>query len=132
MAFLTETGKIRQRGEIKQGTAQSGRDWAFQEILLEVTTGNNQYKNLAVKADIHTIGDLQKVADGTAIEVTYYVDSREYNGRWYTEAHLYSFKVASEQPERHVGGSPFPKKEYNAAPAPAAQSAVNQDTDLPL
>lgn len=134
MAMITETGTIRERGELKTGTSQSGREWAFQDIVLEVMTGNNRYKNLVVKADINTISDLDQLPDGASVEVTYYVDAREYNGRWYPEAHLFSVKPAGQS--QHVGGTNFSRRTYGeseqAPAAPAPQQQVNVETDLPF
>lgn len=134
MAIISEKGTIRYRGEIRKGISKSGNEWAFQDIVLEVPTGSSQYKNLLVRADINQIEDLKKVEDRQMIEVNYYVDAREYNGRWYSDVKLFSFKVIG--PEQHTGGTPFEKKTYNASPEvkkPAKQpEPVDVEKDLPF
>ena len=131
--MITEKGTIRYRGEIKSGTSKNGNDWAFQDIVLEVPTGSSQYKNLLVRADIHTVGEIQNISDSQEVEVTYYVNAREYNGKWYPDVNLYSIKVVGEQ--HHTGGSNFEKKTYDpvgSAPSPAPKKKVDVDNDLPF
>lgn len=128
-----ETGHIRYRGEVKSGTSANGNDWAFQDIVLEVPTGSNQYKNLLVSADIHTIADIEKITDNQEVEVTYYVSARQYKDRWFPEVKLWAISVVGEQ--QHTGGTRFEKKTYNAvgeAPKKEAKKEVNEETDLPF
>ena len=62
--------------------------------------------------------------EGTLVQVSYNPESREYQGRWYTELNCIRLQaVGAGQPCTGTGPSPAP------APAPAAAPA---DDDLPF
>lgn len=77
-------GTIIQVMPVQSGTSAAGKDWAKQDFVLE-TPG--QYP----KKICFTLWGEQKINDYDLqpnLEVTVYfnLESREYNGRWYTEA----------------------------------------------
>lgn len=77
-------GSIIQVMPVQSGTSAAGKDWAKQDFVLE-TPG--QYP----KKICFTLWGEQKINDYDLqpnLEVTVYfnLESREYNGRWYTEA----------------------------------------------
>lgn len=83
MSELTITGKLIKLLEPVSGTSERGT-WVKQEGIIET---NDQYpKQIALtffKQDV--IDQLRKKFIGESITVSINIESREYNGRWYTE-----------------------------------------------
>lgn len=127
MAAIKERGTIYQIGEVVQGTSQSGSVWQRQQILLEVSTGNNSIRRIAVQAGTQLVADLQKFKVGDKVDFSYIVSAREWQGRWYNNVDLFSIapmevKTAANAPARK-------KEEVVPTPDPVMTQEVS---DLPF
>jgi len=113
-------GRIFQVMPVTSGTSKAGKDWSKQDFVIE-TLG--QYpKKVAL-----SLWGQQKIDDydlQIGMEVTVHVEleSREYNGKWYTQANAWKIEWSSEarrpQPQEH-------KKQTD----PYAPTSPNSDTD---
>lgn len=87
-------GRIFQVMPVTSGTSKAGKDWSKQDFVIE-TLG--QYpKKVAL-----SVWGQQKIDDydlQIGMEVTVHVEleSREYNGKWYTEARAWKIEWSSE------------------------------------
>lgn len=113
MAFVKEIGRIIAKGEIKTGPTTNGGTWSRQDCVIEVTTGENSHKDVAVSLNTEQIEQLKNVPLGAVIEVEYYVTAREWNGRWFNNVNAKEVKVVTP-----AAPAPAP------APAPAAPAAT--------
>ena len=96
-----------QTGQGKNGT------WKKQEFVIETTDMYPKKVCLAVWGDKV---DLSKFSPGQSVKANFDVESREYNGKWYTD--LKAFGLQSTK---------------NEAPPPREQSAVPPgEDDLPF
>lgn len=86
--ILTEKLKL-QSGESAKGT------WEKQTIVVEVTQDKYK-KNIAMDAWNEKATDLSKLAIGTELKIGFDIDSREYNGKWYTNAKIVWVNVENE------------------------------------
>lgn len=109
MAFVKEIGRIIAKGEIKTGPTTNGGTWSRQDCVIEVTTGENSHKDVAVSLNTEQIEQLKNVPLGAVIEVEYYVTAREWNGRWFNNVNAREVKTAAPA---------------TPAPAPAAPAAT--------
>ena len=101
-------GKIVQVLPLQSGTSKAGNPWQKQEYILE--TLGTQYPR---KVCFNLVGDnVNKfpLQVGQEVTVSIDVESREFNGRWYTDVRAWNV----------VQGIQLPGV---AAPAPAAYSA---------
>ncbi|MCF0203282.1 MAG: DUF3127 domain-containing protein [Bacteroidaceae bacterium] len=110
-------GKIIAVMPLRSGTSQrSGNTWAVQEYLIETT---EQYPK---KCLFNVFGEerikLMDIKLGEDLTVSFDIDAREYNGRWYNDIRAY--KV-----ERGVAAQPM------APVAPVAQPAAAQPVAAP-
>lgn len=112
MADLNIQGKIIQVLEPQGGTSRAGNQWRKQEYVLE--TSDNYPK----KVCFHFFGDRidqNPLQLGDYINLQFDIESREYNGRWYTD--IRGWRAEKIQP-----GQPVP----GAAPNPAGGFAPQQ------
>lgn len=89
------SGKIIQKLPEVGGTSKSGNSWKKQEYILE--TPGQYAKKVCVSVWGDKI-DQFAISEGENVTMSIDVESREYNGRWYTE--VKAFKV-----DRNGGGS---------------------------
>lgn len=99
MADLSIQGKIIQVMEPQGGTSRAGNQWRKQEYVLE--TGDNYPK----KVCFHFFGDRidqNPLQLGDYINLQFDIESREYNGRWYTD--IRGWRAEKIQPGQTISG----------------------------
>jgi len=91
--FMQLIAKLIQILPIQTGTGKSGQQWKKQDIIVET---EGQYpKKVCVSVWGDKISDsLLKV--GTNLNISFDVESREYNGRWYTDVKAWRVEAAGE------------------------------------
>lgn len=106
------------------GTSKAGNEWKKQDYVLETT--DSQYPK---KVCFNIFGadkiEQNKVEVGDDVLVSFDLESREFNGRWYTDVRAWRIeKVAADQ----MG--------QQSAPVPPVDFFINQDQssndDLPF
>ena len=107
-------GKIIQKMEPVGGVSKAGNQWKKQEYVLETL---DSYPK-KVKFDFFGDRADQYVFEvGDIITLSYDIESREFNGRWYTD--IRGFKAVKEDPNMVAAATPYPPAAGEAAPAPA-------------
>jgi hypothetical protein len=98
-------GKIVQVLDLQTGTSAKG-DWKKQEFILET---EEQYpRKVCISLWGDRVGDIVGVQPGELITVSVNVESREFNGRWYTDVRAWRIQrgvaTVSPTPEPPAGG----------------------------
>ena len=108
-------GKIIQKLELQSGTSKAGNAWKKQEYVLETL---DSYPR-KVKFDFFgERADQYPLEVGDVVTLSYDIESREFNGRWYTD--IRGFKAVKEDPNM-----------MPAAGAPAAYPAAGEPAPAP-
>ena len=114
-------GKIIQKLELQSGTSKAGNAWKKQEYVLETL---DSYPR-KVKFDFFgDRADQYPLEVGDIITLSYDIESREFNGRWYTD--IRGFRAMKEDPNAvaapAAAAAPYPAPgEPAPAPAPGAE-----------
>ena len=109
-------GKIIQKLEPQGGVSKAGNQWKKQEYVLETLDSypkKVKFDFFGDRADqyVFEVGDL--------ITLSYDIESREFNGRWYTD--IRGFKAVKEDPNAIApAAAPYPAP-GEPAPAPGAE-----------
>ncbi|MBQ3732132.1 MAG: DUF3127 domain-containing protein [Muribaculaceae bacterium] len=112
-------GKIIQKLEPQSGTSKAGNAWKKQEYVLETL---DSYPR-KVKFDFFGDRADQYVFEvGDVITLSYDIESREFNGRWYTD--IRGFKAVKEDPNMASAPAPYPAEAVGPAPAPAPDAGM--------
>ncbi len=113
-------GKIIRKLDPQGGMSKAGREWKKQEYVLE--TVDTAYPR-QVKFDFFgERADQFPLEVGDVITLSYDIESREFNGRWYTD--IRGFKAVKEDPNA-VATAPAPYAPAGEpAPAPAPGDAA--------
>lgn len=127
------TGKIIAITPVESGTSKAGRAWAKRFIVVET---QEQYprKIACTVFGEDRVHQFESVAAlGDMVRVSFDIDSREFNGRWYTDVSAWRLERADntaaaaapvQAPAAGSAAAGFP-----APPAPVAPAA---DEDLPF
>jgi len=120
---LVVKGKIEQILKPESGVSRAGKEWNKQEFVIET---EDQFPK---KICFTLFGDktslIEGIASGQEVEVSFNIESREYNGRWFHN--INAWKIESVVDEN----VPEPPPEFrmeDIPPEPADDSA----NDLPF
>lgn len=123
------TFKLTQLLPLQTGTGKNG-EWRKQDIIVETT--QDQYpKQLCVSVWGDKINSVE-LAVGQVVQIDFNVESREYNGRWYTDVKAWKIQAVGEQAATPaaatypLGIDPLPWD------APAASPALAEEDVLPF
>lgn len=87
------TGKLIQKLPVQSGVSNSGNNWSKAEFVIETV---EQYPK---KVCANLWGERAKALDqfqlGSLITVSFDLESREYNGRWYTDVKAWRIDAAT-------------------------------------
>lgn len=94
------------------GTGARG-PWTKQEVVFEMPGEFNRKVCVSFWGD--KAEDAKKLREGDKAEVSVNIESREYNGRWFTEVRAWKFNVAAPTAPQPEAGLPpleaFPEEE---------------------
>ena len=120
---LEISGKIVEILEVKSGQSANG-EWRKQEYVLETEA---QYpKKVCFMAWGDKI-DQFNIQQGETVEVSIDLESREYNGRWYTD--VKAWKVSRDDA---TAGSPPPFSDQDHYKPPRMDSSPIGNDDIPF
>ncbi|MDB5272295.1 MAG: hypothetical protein JWO58_662 [Chitinophagaceae bacterium] len=118
------SGKIVQLLALQKGDGKNG-GWKKQEFVIE--TSGNYPKKVCFSLWGDKI-DQSPLSEGTAVKVSFDVESREYNGKWYTDAKAWKVEADNGSSPSRGGSSD------DSYPAGESFSAGGADelNDLPF
>ncbi len=110
---------------VVRGTSARG-EWQKQEVIFELPGEFSRKVCVGFWGD--KVADLARLKEGDKVSVSANVESREYNGRWFTEVRAWKFStVAAQQP----AGASAPAGMPESAPLSSLEefSSDSGDTD---
>lgn len=119
MSEMNISGKVVQVLPIQTGTSKAGNPWQKQEFVLE--QGGQYPRKVCISLFGDNVAKIPQVGQDVMVSVD--IDSREFNGRWYTEIKAWNVVQAGAQQ-----AAPAPQQ---VAPAPAAAPAQPQPAPAP-
>lgn len=113
------SGKIVQLLQVQTGQGKNG-PWKKQEFILE--TGDTYPKKICIAVWGDKI-DMGSLKTGDQVDVSFDVESREYNGRWYTD--VKAWKISKK-------GAATSNSAANDIPASYDMPPASSNDDLPF
>jgi hypothetical protein len=123
--MLEISGKIIQILPIQSGTGKNG-NWQKQDFVLET---QEQYpKKVCFSAWADKADLVKNTTIGSSVKVAFNAESREFNGKWYTELRIWKLEISGSS------GTDHPGDEYykNLTPPPQDNSLEPSPDDLPF
>ncbi len=117
-------GKLLQKLPLQSGIGRTGNSWQKQEFVIETI---EQYpKKVCATLWGDKLDMLDTVNIGDTVKVSFSLESREFNGRWYTDVKAWKIELSTDVPVVQPAAAPMTAP--MAAPTPAAMPTVDQDT----
>ncbi len=125
MALRIE-GRVSQITPIEEGQGARG---PWKKRLLIIDTLEQFPRKVAFAVWNERAEALDSLRPGERVVVDFSVESREYNGRWYTDARAFAIKVVKEE---DVVAASTPGTYQPSEPRPTKQTAPSDVTENPL
>ncbi len=106
---LDITGKILQIMPITTGTSKAGKEWVKQEFVIE--TQETYPKKVCISVMGDKTQELKKHVPGNEIKVSLNLESREYNGKWYTNVNAWRIEGSTGGASASTEPDPFVENE---------------------
>lgn len=108
---------------IQSGMGKNG-EWKRQSIIVE--TDGMYPKKVCVTLWGDKVGDTNLLQEGNMLDISFDLESREFNGRWYTDVRAWKVEVAG------AAGSAGPMPANNPAPTTPVNFSGDSGEDLPF
>lgn len=96
-------GKLKSKSEIKSGVSQAGREWKKISFVV-MEKGNNKGNPVEFSTlNSDAVMFISDTALDTEIQVSFGVDGREYNGKYYVNLTAYGVETYRQQEIVHNG-----------------------------
>lgn len=101
------TGNVSAVLPIQRGTSKAGKEWAKATVILEVANG--QYSKKIAVENMRNAEAFASLTAGSEVTLDIDIESREFNGRWYTTITCWRWKETptAAQQAPPDGGVPF-------------------------
>ena len=128
MSEMNISGKVVQVLPIQTGTSKAGNPWQKQEFILE--QGGQYPRKVCISLFGDNVAKIPQVGQDVMVSVD--IDSREFNGRWYTEIKAWNItqtgaQQAAPAPQQVATAPAAAPAQPQPAPAPAPQAGVADD-----
>lgn len=92
-------GKVVANLGLQKGTSKAGKEWAKATVVIEY---GDQYPKKVALDNLKNAEEFAKLAVGTERTFHIEVESREFNGRWYTSVNCWKWETTQQAPAQPV------------------------------
>lgn len=92
-------GRVIQSLGVQKGTSKAGKEWSKASVIIET---DGQYPKKVALDNMKNAEEFGKLPVGSTGVFHIEVESREFNGRWYTSVNCWKWEVATltQQPQQ--------------------------------
>lgn len=117
-------GRIVQVLPLQTGTSKAGKEWSKQDFIIE--TEDQFPKKVCFTLFGDKVSLLNGISVGTEVEVAFNLESREFNGKWYSNINAWKLNPVQIQ---SASGTDYSPGDIPPPPEPYDAEAYN---DLPF
>jgi len=121
---LQVKGKIEQILNPESGVSRAGNEWKKQEFVIETREQFPRKVCFTLFNDKNAL--LEKLKEGDEVEVSFNIESREFNGKWYHNINAWKIDKVTGEPQM-----PEPPPEFRLEDIPPEPEEEGSD-DLPF
>jgi hypothetical protein len=119
---LKVKGVVHQITPTETGKSKAGKEWVKKSLVIDTSAQYNPYISLGAFGD-DKCDLVEKCKVGDEVEISFNLSSREYQGKWYTQADLWKIEKVNSSIEQVA-------KKVDAAINPV--SLEGEDDGLPF
>lgn len=124
---LTIKGRVVANLGVQKGTSKAGKEWSKATVVIET---EGQYPKKIALDNMKNADNFAALAIGTVGTFHIEIDSREFNGRWFTSVNCWKWETEQAQPAPAPANDPYAAMGMQPREAQTAQT--EGDSDLPF
>lgn len=124
-------GRIIRKLNVQTGNSARG-SWARQEFVIEFHDGNFPAQACFNVWGEDKVKDLEKYQVGDAVKISFNINSREYNGRWYNDLRAWRVEPAGASQQRPAAGQPQAASGNGQGQPAGGYAATAQTAPMPM
>ncbi|MEY4866131.1 MAG: hypothetical protein RLY64_385 [Bacteroidota bacterium] len=130
MNQFTAVGRLVQVLEEVSGVGKTGNSWKKQSFVVELDGSSTYPKKVCLTAWGDKVDTLKRLTIGDRISAAFDVESREYQGRWYSDLKAWKIDVEAN---RSTGGGVDPFDGVDVPPMDnSSPASLPDENDLPF
>ena len=130
MNQFTAVGRLVQVLEEVSGVGKTGNSWKKQSFVVELDGSSTYPKKVCLTAWGDKVDTLKRLTIGDRISAAFDVESREYQGRWYSDLKAWKIDVEAN---RSTGGGVDPFDGVDVPPMDNnSPASLPDENDLPF
>lgn len=94
--IITERGKVFQKGSVQKGVSHKGIEYYKQDVVVEIPVKGRSPKHIVLSLFKEEISDFDDIDTGDNVEISYYVEARMYQDRWYNSVKYWDVNKITE------------------------------------
>ena len=91
------------------GTSANGKEWSRATIVIEQPSNDSKFTRKVVLSNLRNADEFGALEVGTFAKIYVDIESREYNGRWYTDVTCWKWEVTGAEAQQ-VQEAPQPQE----------------------
>ena len=104
--MLQIQGKITHVLPVESGTSKAGKEWSKQDFVIE--TEDQFPKSVCFTLFGDKVSILDNFNEGDFVDVFFNLESREFNGRWYSNVNAWKVELVQQDTQANEPTSEFP------------------------
>jgi len=131
MNELQLTGTLIKKCEIEKGTSKAGKEYQNRTFVIEITSGEYT-KQIAFVLFGDKTSYVDNFSEGDELTVKFSVESREYNGRYFSNINAYSVQGTAKSGTNQTTGIQNSNQGSKLPPSEMATEGQVEDEDTGL
>lgn len=101
------TGKVFQISQTETGISRSGKEWSRQDFVID--TDEKYTKKVCFSLFNDNCDLLSDVSEGDKVDITFGMESKEFNGRWFTNLTAFGVSLLEQNSDDSQSHEEYPE-----------------------
>ena len=118
-------GTVKHVGDVETFEGRNGGSYRKQNIVVTEKDDRGYENAVALRAFGDTVAETEGLREGETVDVTFAINAREFNGRWYNDLNIIHVRLQAPGAPQEDRTAPSPRNERKAAVKAKAEAIIN-------
>ena len=118
-------GTVKHVEDVETFEGRNGGSYRKQNIVVTEKDDRGYENDVALRAFGDTVAETEGLREGETVDVTFAINAREYNGRWYNDLNIIHVRTQAPSAPQEERTAPSPRNERKAAVKAKAEAIIN-------
>lgn len=118
-------GTVKHVEDVETFEGRNGGSYRKQNIVVTEKDDRGYENAVALRAFGDTVAETEGLREGETVDVTFSINAREYNGRWYNDLNIIHVRTQAPGAPQEDRTAPSPRNDRKAAVKAKAEAIIN-------